>query len=58
MDQSHDGRLKKVARVAEKHDDNNGSSVSSYHVEVMAYHYVQLHPNEGASTEQLVEEFF
>lgn len=58
VDQARGGRLQKVARVAKKFNDNNGSPVSSYHMEVMAYHYVRTHPNKDASTEELVEGFF
>ncbi len=58
VDQARDGRLKKVARIAKKFNDNNGSPVSSYHAEVMAYHYVRTHPNKDASTAELVEGFF
>lgn len=58
VDQARDGRLQKVARIAKKFNDNNGSPVSSYHAEVMAYHYVRTHPNKDASTAELVEGFF
>jgi len=58
VDQARGGRLQKVARVAKKFNDNNGSPVSSYHAEVMAYHYVRTHPDKDASTEELVEGFF
>lgn len=58
VDQAHGGKLQKVARVTKKYNDNNGSPVSSYHMEVMAYHYVRTHPNKSASTEELVEGFF
>jgi len=58
VDQARGGRLQKVARIAKKFNDNNGSPVSSYHAEVMAYHYVRTHPNKDASTAELVEGFF
>lgn len=57
VDQARDGRLKKVARVAKKFNENHGKPVSSYHMEVMAYHYVRTHPDKDASTEELVEGF-
>ncbi|WP_330630845.1 CBASS oligonucleotide cyclase [Halocatena halophila] len=58
VDQARGGRLQKVARIAKKFNDSNGSPVSSYHAEVMAYHYVRTHPNKDASTTELVEGFF
>ena len=58
VNQARGGRLQKVARVAKKFNENNGSPVSSYHMEVMAYHHVRTHPDKTASTEELVEGFF
>lgn len=57
VDQARGGRLKKVARVAKKFNENHGKPVSSYHMEVMAYHYVRTYPDKDASTEELVEGF-
>lgn len=57
VDQARAGRLQKVARVAKKFNDNHGQPVSSYHMEVMAYHYVRTHSDKNASTEELVEGF-
>lgn len=57
VDQARGGRLKKVARVAKKFNDNHGKPVSSYHMEVMVYHHVRTHPDKNVSTEALVEGF-
>ncbi|NUC74760.1 nucleotidyltransferase [Haloterrigena sp. SYSU A558-1] len=58
VDRARGGQLQRVARIAKKFNDNTGSPVSSYHMEVMAYHYVRTHPDKNASTEELVEGFF
>lgn len=57
VDRARGGRLQKVARVAKKFNENHGRPVSSYHMEVMAYHYVRTHADKNASTEELVEGF-
>lgn len=58
VDNARNGRLKKVVRVAKKFRSNRNLPVSSYHMEVMAYNYVHYHPDNSASTEELVEGFF
>ncbi|QLG28184.1 nucleotidyltransferase [Halorarum halophilum] len=57
VDSARGGRLQKVARVAKKLRENRNIPISSYHMEVMAYDYVHNHPNQDASTEELVEGF-
>jgi hypothetical protein len=51
------GRVEKLARVAKEYNDRNGQPVSSYHMEVMAYHYARSQPKDQP-VDKLVDGFF
>ena len=56
--EAHTGNLAKLARMAKAYNEDCNTSVSSYHVELMAYDYVRSRPNTDAPLDTLVNGFF
>lgn len=52
------GKLQKLARLAKTYNEETGKPVSSYHMELMAYQYMQSRPAEGQSLDEHVGRFF
>lgn len=52
------GDLQKLARLAKNYNENTGKPVSSYHMELMVYQYMQSRPDENQSLDEHVGRFF
>lgn len=58
VDDSHDGKLQKVAVTAKKWNERNGEPVESFHMVNMAIEYFENHTSNDGSVHEHMGEFF
>lgn len=57
-DETRGGQLVKVARLAKEYNQNTGNNVYSYHMELLAYSYMQTRPKTDEPLDEHLDEFF
>jgi len=58
VNNSRNGNLAKLARLAKKYNENTGKNISSYHMEVMAYDFIRSRSYQDEPIDKLVDQFF
>lgn len=57
-DEARGGQLQKVARLAKEYNQNTGNNVYSYHMELLAYSYMQTRSKTDEPLDEHLDEFF